>query len=53
LLAGEIPSSREESIRKQKINNLVKMGFDAIVNLMEPDERTFSGELLEDYTPLL
>jgi protein-tyrosine phosphatase len=29
------------------------MGFDAIVNLMEPGERTFSGELLEDYTPLL
>jgi hypothetical protein len=51
LLAGEIPSSREETIRKEKVKNLVKMGFDAIINLMEHEERTFSGELLTDYIP--
>ena len=49
LLAGEIPSSRDEEERKQKVSNLVKMGFDAIVNLMESEERTFSGDLFTDY----
>ena len=53
LLAGEIPSAREEETRKNKVQNLVNMGFDTIVNLMEPDETTFSGELLVDYTPYL
>jgi hypothetical protein len=51
LLAGEIPSSREEEVRKQKVSNLVKMGFDVVINLMEPGEKTFSGELLTDYVP--
>lgn len=53
LLAGEIPSSSKISVRKQKVQNLVEMGFDTIINLMEPDETTFSGELLLDYTPYL
>jgi protein tyrosine/serine phosphatase len=50
LLAGEIPSAVEEATRKQKVENLVMMGFDAIINLMEDGERTFSGDLLIDYT---
>jgi len=50
LLVGEIPSAREDAIRKQKVENLVMMGFDAIINLMEAGEKTFSGELLIDYT---
>ena len=50
LLVGEIPSAIDEYTRKQKIENLVMMGFDAIINLMEAGERTFSGELLVDYT---
>ncbi len=50
LLAGEIPSSSKRSVRKQKVQNLAEMGFDTIINLMEPDEKTFSGELLVDYT---
>lgn len=50
LLAGEIPSAREEDIRKNKVQNLVNMGFDTIINLIEPDEKTFSGKLLVDYT---
>ena len=50
LMAGEIPSAREEAIRKNKVQNFVNMGFNTIINLMEPDEKTFSGELLVDYT---
>ena len=50
LLVGEIPSAKDEATRKQKIENLVMMGFDAVINLMEAEERTFSGELLVDYT---
>lgn len=51
LMAGEIPSAREEVIRKNKVQNLVNMGFETIINLMEPDEMTFSGELFVDYSP--
>ncbi|GGE15658.1 hypothetical protein [Psychroflexus salis] len=50
LLAGEIPSSSKRSVRKQKVQNLINMGFDTIINLMEPNEKTFSGKLLVDYT---
>lgn len=50
LLAGEIPSAKDEKVRKNKVQNLVNMGFDTIVNLMEPNEMTFSGELLVNYT---
>lgn len=50
LLVGEIPSAKDEATRKIKVENLVIIGFDAIVNLMEVGEKTFSGELLVDYT---
>lgn len=50
LLVGEIPSAKDEYTRKIKVENLVMIGFDAIINLMEVGEKTFSGELLVDYT---
>ncbi len=50
LLVGEIPSAKDEAIRKQKVKNIVMMGFDAIINLMEAGEKTYSEELLIDYS---
>jgi protein tyrosine phosphatase len=53
LLAGEIPSSSTDEIRLSKLNNLLDIKIDVIINLMEPIEKTFSGELLVDYIPEL
>jgi protein tyrosine phosphatase len=50
LLAGEIPSSIDDETRFEKVKNIVDMQFDAVINLMEPLEKTFSGELLRDYS---
>jgi protein tyrosine phosphatase len=50
LLAGEIPSSKIEIERQSKVQNLIRMDFDAVINLMEDGEKTFSGETLVDYS---
>jgi protein tyrosine phosphatase len=50
LLAGEIPSSKTESRKIEKINNLLDCNIDVIINLMEEVEKNFSDELLEDYS---
>lgn len=50
LLAGEIPSSKKESRKIEKINNLLDCNIDVIINLMEVVEKNFSDEVLEDYS---
>lgn len=50
LLAGEIPSSKTESRKIEKINNLLDCNIDVIINLMEEVEKNFSNEILEDYS---
>ena len=50
LLAGEIPGSKMESRKIQKINNLLDCNIDFIINLMEVVEKNFSDEVLEDYS---
>ncbi|GAA4074344.1 hypothetical protein GCM10022389_19860 [Flavobacterium cheonanense] len=50
LLAGEIPSSKTESRKIDKINNLLDCNIDVIINLMEVVEKNFSDEVLEDYS---
>ena len=50
LLAGEIPSSKTESRKIEKINNLLDCNIDVIINLMEEVEKNFSDEVLEDYS---
>ena len=53
LLAGEIPSSKTESRKIEKINNLLDFNIDVIINLMEEVEKNFSDEVLEDYSVTL
>lgn len=50
LLAGEIPSSKTESRKLEKINNLLDCNIDVIINLMESVEKNFNDEILEDYS---
>lgn len=50
LLAGEIPSSKTENRKLEKINNLLDCNIDVIINLMEVVEMNFSDEILEDYS---
>ncbi len=50
LLAGEIPSSKTESRKIEKINNILDCNIDVIINLMEEVEKNFSDEVLEDYS---
>lgn len=50
LLAGEIPSSKTETRKIEKINNLLDCNIDVIINLMEVVEKNFSDEVLEDYS---
>ncbi len=53
LLAGEIPSSKTESKKIEKINSLLDCNIDVIINLMEEVEKNFSDEVLEDYSKTL
>ena len=53
LLAGEIPSSHRREQRKAKIDNLLSLGVNAIINLMEEEERNYNNDLITDYLPLL
>jgi hypothetical protein len=48
-LAGEIPSSAEPAKRLDKAKSLVRAGVDTVINLMEPGEKTFQGDVLADY----
>ncbi|GAA4053363.1 protein-tyrosine phosphatase family protein [Flavobacterium chungnamense] len=50
LLAGEIPSSKTESRKIEKIKNILDCNIDVIINLMEVVEKNFSNEILEDYS---
>jgi protein-tyrosine phosphatase len=50
LLAGEIPTSKTESRKIEKINNILDCNIDVIINLMEVVEKNFSNEILEDYS---
>lgn len=53
LLAGEIPSSKDETKRIEKIQKLLDCDIDVIINLMEAVENNFKGEALEDYSVTL
>lgn len=53
LLAGEIPSSKDNFRKLQKIQNLLDSDIDIIINLMEVVEMNFDNEQLEDYTASL
>jgi protein-tyrosine phosphatase len=50
MLAGEIPSSKTESRKIEKINKILNCNIDVIINLMEVVEKNFSDEVLEDYS---
>lgn len=50
LLTGEIPSSKTESRKIEKLNNLLDCNIDVVINLMEEVEKNFSDEVLEDYS---
>jgi len=52
LLAGEIPSSKTETIKLEKIQGLLNCGISVVINLMEFDEKNFNDEILEDYSKL-
>jgi protein tyrosine phosphatase len=52
LLAGEIPSSKTETTKLEKIQGLLNCGISVVINLMEPDEKNFNNEILEDYSKL-
>jgi protein tyrosine/serine phosphatase len=49
VLAGEIPSSLNNDTRINKLQQLLNLKIDVIINLMESNEKTFTGELLVDY----
>jgi protein tyrosine phosphatase len=53
LLAGEIPSSKTETTKLEKVQGLLNCGISVVINLMEPDEKNFNNEILEDYSKLL
>ncbi len=53
VLAGEIPSSLNNETRINKLQHLLNLKIDVVINLMESNEKTFTGELLVDYIPEL
>ena len=52
-LAGAYPGSKDDEEALPKITALVECGIRFVVNLMEEDERNFSGEQFEPYEDLL
>jgi protein-tyrosine phosphatase len=53
LLAGEIPSSKDEQIILGKISGLINVGINIIINLVEKDEKNFRDEILSSYEDIL
>jgi hypothetical protein len=52
-LAGAYPGSTDQEEALAKITGLVECGIRSVVNLMEEDERNFSGEQFEPYEHIL
>jgi len=52
-LAGAYPGSKDHEEALPKITALVECGIRFVVNLMEEDERNFSGEPFEPYEDIL
>src|SRR5208283_2345805 len=52
-LAGAYPGSKDHEEGRAKITSLVECGIRFVVNLMEQDERNFSGERFEPYEDIL
>ncbi len=48
-LAGYYPGSRDSATTRLKLKNLLEHGVRHIINLMEKEERNFSGETFEPY----
>lgn len=53
LLAGEYPASLDAAKGAQKRAVLLDAGVDSIVDLTEPGERSWGGDVLEDYREAL
>jgi protein-tyrosine phosphatase len=53
LLAGEIPSARDEDESKTKLSSLMNANVNVIINLMKEDERNYRDELFFDYSNYL
>ncbi len=51
LLAGEYPGARSKRAARLKIAALLDCGIRRIVNLMETDERDYSGNVFRPYEP--
>jgi hypothetical protein len=52
-LAGAYPGSKDHEEGRAKITSLVECGIRFVINLMEKDERNFSGEEFEPYEDIL
>jgi len=52
-LAGYYPGDIKVDMMSFKLDELLKVGISTVINLMEPDEINFYGELFEPYEPYL
>jgi protein-tyrosine phosphatase len=53
LLAGELPSTKTESSKLEKIQGLLDCNIDVVINLMEEVEVDYNDEVIEDYSLIL
>jgi len=53
LLAGYLPGSTNPEEAQEKLSALLDAGIRCVINLMEPDERDYNGNLFTDYIPTL
>lgn len=53
LIVGEIPASQTIEESHKKLSGLVNININAVINLMEADEKNRSGELFYNYSEFL
>lgn len=53
LLAGFLPASKNSDVMQERLTALLDLGVNCFINLMEPDERDYDGNLFVQYHPVL
>lgn len=52
-IVGEIPASMKEDETIAKLNGLIKVNVNVVINLMEEDEKNYENKSFYDYAPYL
>jgi protein-tyrosine phosphatase len=52
-IVGEIPASMKEDETMAKLNGLIKVNVNVVINLMEEDEKNYENKSFYDYAPYL